>query len=230
MLKADIKDQVRLPNQQADIAPNSPIAVVALFTEVVRERFRPGNDLSWEWAPNSTPLATETGDTDAPRKILIAPSFGVHGEARNVRPAILVTKGPTAPQKTVINNQYGQQINTGKKGFWLPANIPLHFDVVSDQEGESAVIADIVWYYLLAAREPVRAEFGIHDYSDPVLGETRPYPEAKDHFLTRISMDVSIEFKWLTTPLSPKIREIAVRLKANHEGDLDQLLLEQYLR
>jgi hypothetical protein len=230
MLKADIPNQVRLPDQQQDVAPNSPIAVVALFTEIVRERFRPGNDLSWVWSPNPTPIETESNEPGDPRKILIAPSFAVHGEARNVRPAIIVSKGATVSQKTVLNNQYGQQINTGKKGFWLPATIPLTFEVLSDQEGESAVIADLVWYYLLAAREPVRAEFGIHNYSDPVLGATRPYTEAKDHFSTQVTMDVTLEFKWLTEPATKPIKEVRLQLKEKYGGNLDQLVLTQYLR
>jgi hypothetical protein len=230
MLKAASPDQVLLQNQQSDIAPNSPMAVVALFTEVVRERFRPGNDLSWVWDVNAVPTDTETNEPDAPHKLFIAPSFGVNNSSRNIRPSIVISKGPTQSQKTVINNVYGQQINTGKKGFWLPCVIPLTFTVTSDQEGESAILADIVWFYLLAAREPIRAEFGIHNYTDPVLGETVPHPDHKDAFQTRITMDITIEFKWFTTPISSKIREVAVRLNGDFGGDLDQLVLQQYVR
>lgn len=233
MLKADRPGTVRLQGQQADIAPNSPLAILALFTEIVRERFRPGNDLSWVWVGNPTPTAEETNEPDAPRKLFIAPSYGVHSDIRNLLPAIVVTKGPTVTQKTVVNNLAGQQINTGKKGFYLPCAIPLTFTVISDQEAECAVLADIVWYYLLAARESVRAEFGIHEYTDPVLGETEPHPDVRDSFRARISMQAMIEFNWNTTPISPKIRSMALRLKstyADSEEPLDQLALDMVVR
>jgi hypothetical protein len=229
MLKSEPTQNIRLPNQQADIAPNSPLAIVALFTEIVRERFREGNDLSWIWDINPTPNGTETNEPDAPRKILIAPSFGVHGEARNYRPAIYIRKGATAPEKTVINNQAGQQLKTGLKGFWLPATIPLYVEAISTSEAESATLADLVWFYLLAAREPIRAEFGILNYSDPVLNETTPYNEERDVFSTKVSMQIMVEFRWITEPISPKIREIALRLKSRTNPDIDSFLLEQYL-
>lgn len=237
MLKPDRPQQLRLPGQQADIAPNSPMAVVALFTEIVRERFRSGNDISWVWEPNPTPLATETGeppeevaaDEDGgPRKLLIASSFSVHGTARNVRPAIFVRKGPTGPVKTVVNNQAVQHLPTGGKGFFLPARIPITIECVSTQEAESATLADLVWFYLLAAREEVQGTFGIHELGEPMLGETTPFEESKESWSTPVSLDILVNFQWKTVPISPVIREIAIRVK--NSGGLDQLVLDQLVR
>ena len=220
----------RMPGQQSDIAPGSPIAVVALFSEITRERFRPGNELAWLWTDNPTPAAAETNTPGAPRKILIEPAFSVNDEVRNFRPAIFIDKGDTAAGKVAINNFAGQQIKSGLRGFYTIGTVPISIEVVSDSKGESALIADIVWFYFLAGVEQIRSTFGIHALSPPNLGRTQPYESDKAAWSTSVTFEAQIEFRWLTQPISPLLNSIVVKYKASGETNPDTFLLKSYIR
>jgi hypothetical protein len=177
----------RIAGQQADIAVGSPLAIVALFSEIVRERFRPGNGLAWAWSENSTPGQAEENTEDEPRRIVIEPAFNENLEVRNFRPAIYIDKGETAAGKVALGNFVGQQLRTGLRGFYALGTSPIDIEVVSDSKGESAILADIVWFYILAGRDLIRSTFGIHEITPPILGKTVPFEGDKGQWSTHIS-------------------------------------------
>ncbi len=229
-LKGEPEFFPRMTGQQADVMPGSPLAVLAMLTEIVRERFREANKLAWYWHENSTPGADETNDPDAPRKILIEPSFAENEETRNFRPAIIVDKGETVPSKVSIGNFAGQQIHTGLRGFYSLSQIPIDITVKTDRSGESATLADILWFYLLAGREQICSTFGLQDMTNPVLGRTSPVESDRREWHTHISFQISIGLRWSTLPISPILREIVTRYRASGETDLDTYLLKSFIR
>jgi hypothetical protein len=186
----------RIPGQQADIAVGSPLAIVGLFTEIVRERFRPGNGLAWAWDENATPKKTEENTEDQPRRIVIEPAFSETSEIRNFRPAIYVDKGETAAGKVVIGNFVGQHLPTGFKAFYALGTVPMDIEVVSDNKGESGLIADITWFYILAGRDLIRSSFGIHELTPPILGRTVPFEGDKGQWSTHITFEVQFDLRW----------------------------------
>jgi hypothetical protein len=219
-----------MPDQQADVAIGSPLAIVALVTEIVRERFREGNGLAWRWEDNPTPEPTETNDLDAPRKIVIEPAFNTGDEARNYRPAIFVDKTSTSPNKVVINNMAGKHLPSGLTGFFTLAEIPIEIECVSGVKAESATLADIVWFYILAGTEQIRKTFGIHDMSAPVLGSTGPFQQDKEVWSTKVTFTMQVEFRWTTKPVGPLLKSILLRLKDSGETNPDAYLLQRYIR
>lgn len=228
-LKGEPEEYPRMPGQQADVMPGSPLAVLALFTEIVRARFQ-GEDLAWQWTDNPTPEVTEENTEDAPRKILIEPAFSEGAEVRNFRPAIFVDKMDTNPQKVSIGNFAGAQIRSGLRAFYSLARIPIDIEVISDRKGESAILADITWFYLLAGREQIRQTFGLQEMTNPVLGRTVPQESDKRTWVTHISFDIEIGFRWSTLPVSPILREIVTRFYASGETDPDAYLLKTFIR
>lgn len=220
----------RMAGQHADVAVGSPLAIIAVFTEVVRERFRPGNDLSWIWADNPTPAATEDNTEDGPRKILIEPSFNQNIEVRNFRPAIYIDKGETAAGKVAVGNFAGQQLKTGLRGFYALATTPIDIEVVSDSKGESAILGDIVWFYLLAGREQIRASFDLHELTPPILGRTVPFDGDKNQWSTHITFEAQFNLRWTTLPISPLLTDVVARYRASGETNLDTYLLKQYIK
>lgn len=220
----------RMPGQQADVMPGSPLALVALFTEVIRERFRPGNGLAWIWDENPTPADTEANDTIDPRKVLIEPAFVENNEVRNFRPAIIIDKGETNAEKVVLGNFVGQQLKTGLKGYYSLATVPIDVEVVSDQKGESATLADIVWFYLLAGKEEICRTFGLHEFTNPVLGRTVPAEVDRTQWSTHISFQIQVNLRWSTVPISPLLREFVLRFRRSGETNPDAFLLSQYIR
>lgn len=229
-LEGEPKFFPRMPGQQAEVMPGSPLAVTALLTEIVRERFRPENELAWVWDENPTPGVDEENTEDAPRKILIEPSFAENNETRNYRPAIFVDKQDTIATKVSIGNFAGQQLKSGLRGFYSQAVIPIDISVVSDRNGESAILADIVWFYLLAGREQIMQTFGMQDMSNPVLGRTTPQDVDKRTWTTHISFTITLDLRWSTLPISPILREVVLRFRASGETNPDTFLLKQFIR
>jgi len=218
-----------MTGQQADVMPGSPLAIVALFTEVILERFRPGNGLAWVWSENPTSSTAETNQEDAARKIVIEPAFNTRLEVRNARPAIYIDKGETSAGKVAVGHFAGQQLPTGLRGFYSLATIPIEIEVVSDSKGESAVLADVSWFYLLAGREVVRETFGIHEFTPPILGRTGIYEADKTLWSTKIAFEIQIDLRWVTKPMSPVLRDIVLRFRSSGETDPNKFLLTKYL-
>jgi len=220
----------RIAGQQADIAVGSPLAIVALFAEIVRERFRPGNGLAWVWNENSTPESAEANTEAAPRRIVIEPSFNENLEVRNFRPAIYIDKGETAAGKVAIGNFVGQQLHTGLRGFYALGTVPMDIEVVSDVKGESSIIADIVWFYILGGRDQIRATFGIHELTPPILGRTVPFEGDKGQWSTHITFEIQFDLRWTTLPVGPLLEDIVIRYRDSRETNPDVFLLKQYIK
>jgi hypothetical protein len=220
----------RIAGQQADITVGSPLAIIALITEVVRERFRPGSGLSWVWDENSTPQKTEENTEDQPRRIVIEPAFNENTEVRNFRPAIYVDKGETAAGKVALGNFVGQQLKTGLRAFYALGTAPIDIEVVSDAKGESAILGDIVWFYILAGREQIRDTFDLHEMTPPILGKTVPFEGDKGQWSTHISFEVQFNLRWTTLPISPLLKDIIARYHASNEPNPDVFLLKQYIK
>jgi len=220
----------RIAGQQADIAVGSPLALVALFAEIVRERFRPGNGLAWVWDENSTPQKTEENTEDQPRRIVIEPGFNENLEVRNFRPAIYIDKGETAAGKVAIGNFVGQKLSTGFRAFYALGTAPMDIEVVSDSKGESAILGDLVWFYILAGREQIRASFDLHELTPPILGKTVPFEGDKGQWSTHISFEVQFNLRWSTMPVGPLLEDIMVRYRDSEETNPDVFLLKQYIK
>lgn len=228
----DNKNQAvpRIPGQQADIAVGSPLAIVALFTEIVRERFRPGNGLAWAWNENSTPQKTEDNTEDQPRRIVIEPAFNEDTEVRNFRPAIYIDKGETAAGKVALGNFVGQHLPTGLRAFYALGTIPMDIEVVSDAKGESAILADITWFYILAGRDLIRSSFGLHELTPPILGKTVPFDGDKPAWSTHITFELQFDLRWTTLPIGPLLNDIIIRFRDSKEPNPDVFLLKQYIK
>lgn len=218
----------RIAGQQADVAVGSPLAVLAVFTELIRARFRVDNALSWVWDPNATPASTETNDPDAPRKLIIEAAFNESTEIRNYRPAIFVDRGEISPGKVSIGNFAGQELKTGRRGFFAMATVPIDIEVVSERKGESATLADITWFFLLASQEQINATFGFHSITPPVLGRTAPFEQDKGVWSTHVAFEVQYPLRWSTVPVSPLLADIKTRFKISGGSNFDAFILEQY--
>lgn len=219
----------RMPDQQADIMISSPLAVIALFIELARERFRVAQGLPWVWEGSPTPRATETGDTTAPRRIVIEGAWFRQAETHDPEPAIYASCGDIAPTKIVVDHRAGQQLSTGLKGYYAPAQIPILYEVLAADPGESMVIADTLWFFILAGIDAIRATFGIHDVTSPVLGPVAPDPKAKTLWRSPVSFTIQTELRWTTVPIAPLLREVVIRMRQTGTP-IDEYLLEQHIR
>lgn len=221
--------------QSSDIFYGSPLALVGLFVEVIRTRFRGGNEaaLPWYWNNNPTPDIDETGETSletsqvvdgpgVPRKIYIESAYTSNTEARNVKPAIFVDKAPTRLMKPVIGNRAAYNPKDGFEYFYALASVPIEVTCLSEERGESAQIGDFVWFHLMACQQLIRYEFGIHDISPMTLGKTEPFKRTegnKTAWSTPVMFEVQIEYRWKTLPIAPLLAAVKQTLYLAGNGD-----------
>lgn len=218
MLTAEPFQRTRLPGQQRDVMVASPLAILAVFTEIIRERFRqPGGDLSWVWDPNFNPKANEAANPSGPRKVLIEPSYSETAEIRNYRPAIYVDRGTVSAGKISLANLVGQHIPTGMRAFHTQATVPITISVETTRKGESATLADTVWFHLLSSVEQIRRDFDIHDITPPALGATVPVDKDRVAWMTQIGLTITLNLRWTRTPDGTELRAIGTDINDSEQ-------------
>lgn len=211
----------RLKDQQEDIFPGSPLALVAIFTSIIQERFKEYNKLPWIWVSDDpTPGDTEENTEDNPRKIYIESKFTQYPVARNFKPAILIDRLDTRFNQIVLGNrahfEHSKQIDL----HIAHVQTIISISCVSLSRGESANLAEHVAIYLLANKNPIRESFGLHDISMPVLGTTTPYRNVSnenDGFNTPINIEITAKTLWRVQPIAPTLNEIVARAQTLHE-------------
>lgn len=224
----------RLTGHPGIVQPASPLAIVGLFLEVVRSRFTAPNSegLPWVWdGADPTPSKDEAGSADNPRKILIESAFSKTSEIRDYYPAIFVDKHETMGGKIVVDNRAGTNLPQGIEAFYQLITVPIDIIVTSAKKGESATIADIVWWYLTAGQSLLRKCFGIQEVTPPVLSRTMPTERAgRDKFDTHISFQVQFNMRWSTQRIGPVLREIALKVQASNAANPDEFFTDVALR
>lgn len=228
----------RLPNEQADVMPGSPLAVVGLWIEALRHRFNatPAEPLPWVWRENlrpnddemETPLEPDPADPHltigSPRTLLIDSAYNVEKDARNYRPAIYVGRGAVRALKLSVNNFVGEYFPTQIKAYHCLASMPITIECEAEGAGESSVIAETVWAFVLSCREIFRETLGFQEITEPTLGETAPNTTDKRGWVTSVDFEVQYDVRWGTKPLEPFLRDLTLKIRP--EGTAEDYLLE----
>lgn len=187
------------------IAAGSPLAIQGVFLEIIRERFRADSGLGLLW---TTDLTTTS--------ILIETSYNEEVESRNQVPAVYVTRLQTVPGKTMVGDRVGVRLPDHLEGFGALNTVAMSVECVSNDEGESAVLGDIIQYMLLASQDVIQREFGFYDMSHPSLGQTIPYLRDQTKWSTTIEFQVQFWIRWSQVPIDPLLQQIAQRI--THKG------------
>lgn len=184
------------------IAAGSPLAIQGIFLEILRERFKEGNGLEWAYRDDIT--TTE---------ILIETSYNEETESRSQTPAVYVTRLQSRPQKVAIGDRAGVRLRDHLEGFKALMEVALSIECVSNDEGESAIIGDIVQFTLLAAQDVIQREFGLHDFQHPVLGQTIPYERDQNKWSSPVDFTIQFWVHWLQVPIAPLLQQITQKIE-----------------
>ena len=193
------------PQDRRQIAAGSPIAVQGIFLEIIRERFRGDSGIDWVWRPDIT-------ETD----IVIEGSFNEETESRNTTPAVYITRLETTAAKIVIGDRAGVRLPDHKEGFGALATVGMQVECVSNDEGESSVLGDIVQFMLLASQDIIQREFGFYDFTHPSLSQTTAYARDVNKWSTVVSFQVQFWIRWSQVPIAPLLQQIVQRV--THHG------------
>lgn len=221
----------RLEGEGADIVPGSMLAVIGLFVYALQSRFAfsESEPLPWAWGPSLKPADDEDGTPlpeGSPRRLYIGSAYNVELNSRNYRPSIVVgRRGEVTVAKMTLDNYVGGIIPTGAKAHHIMATMPLVIECNSETAGESSTIGELVWLFFLATRDIYRKDFGLHELSEPSLGETIPSKQDKEIWTTPISFYVTYDIRWGTVPVAPRLRELVVDLVQRLEAPAEDILV-----
>ncbi len=189
------------------IAAGSPIAIQGIFLEICRERFREDAGIGWVW--RSDPTTTD---------VLIEGSFNEETESKNTTPAIYITRLQTVPSKVVLGDRAGVRLRDAFEGFGTIATVGMQIECVSNDEGESSVLGDLIQYMLLASQDVIQREFGFYDFTSPTLGQTTAYARDVNKWSTPVEFNVQFWIRWSQVPISPLLQQIVHRVT---QGGID---------
>jgi len=209
----------RVEGQQEDVFPSSPMALVAVFTDVLRARFSGNNALGgpYVWSPDSQPTDIDPEATETPQtKLYIESQYTEEPDARDRAPGIFIDKGATQVMKVGLGHRVDIDIPSMTEVFEAWADVPIMLMCVARERGTSATIADHVFMFILASNNHIREAFGIHDISPPTLDATQVYRQstaAPETWVTNVTIMVKIKFAWRTRPIAPILKQIAANYR-----------------
>jgi hypothetical protein len=191
------------PTDDQRVIVGSPLAIIGIFVEVLRERFKAGNGPNdWVWDAN----LNETG-------IVIESAFAEGNTERGKKPAIFIDKDESVYGKIIIGDRAGIVWKDMSDYQWTLGTVPVLIECVASKRGESAIIGDVVHWTLHCASDPIQATYAFHDMSPPTLGRTVPYEAEKESWTTPVSFHVQYPVRWRITPIRNLIQEIRIRLR-----------------
>ena len=186
------------------IAAGSPLAIQGVFLQIVRERFRSDAGIGIVWRE-------DISTTD----VVIETSYNEETESRSQTPAVYITRLNTIPSKVVVGDRAGVRLRDHLEGFGALTTVAMQIECVSNDEGESAILGDIVQYMLLASQDVIQREFGFYDMSHPSLGETTVYPRDVNKWSTMVNFTVQFWIRWSQVPIAPLLQQIAQKVLNN---------------
>jgi len=196
----------RVTGQQKMIVDGSPLAIIGIFVEVLRERFTgancPDRD-AWEWLPDIEQS-----------KIVIESAFEDNVAVRDKHPNIYVDKDQSAYGKLIIGDRVAHDFHNQGDVQWTLAEVPIIIECVAARRGESAVLADIVQWTLHASSDLIQKTFGLHDMSPVTLSRTMPYQSDAEVWNTQINFRVQYNVAWAYVPIRPLLQSIEARIEA----------------
>lgn len=201
------------PQNPLRIAAGSPLAIQGVFLEILRSRFKDKSGLSWVWREDWT-------TTD----ILIESAFNVNIETRNQTPAIYVHRLSTVPSKQVLGDRASVSLPDHRESHKALNTVAMMLECVSNDEAESAILADLIQFTVLATRDVIIREFGFYDLSHPSLGQTTPYQQDQTKWTTPVEFMAQFWIQWEQVPIAPLLQQISQRITQSGSGADDYFI------
>lgn len=207
------------PQDRLKVAAGSALALQGIFLEILRERFQENAGLEWYW--NSDPTLT---------KILIETNLNEELETRNQVPALYVSRLQTTPSKIAVGDRAEVNLPDHKEYFKALMRVDMQVDCVSNDEGESTVLGDIVQFMLLASQDVIQNAFGLHDFTHPVLGQTVPSTADQTKWVSSVNFSIEFWIHWTQVPIAPLLTQLAQRITIDGADTFTKTVLNSMRR
>ena len=207
------------PQNPLRIAAGSPLAIQGIFLEVIRERFSRNAGLEWYWDADPTTS-----------RIIIETGYAEESEVRNAVPAVYINRLQSSPVKMSVGDRAGVYLPSHLEGFKALMEVAMLIECISNDEGESAIVGDIVQFMLLASQDVIQREFGLHDFQHPVLGQTTPGVKDQTKWSTPINFSIQFWVHWAQVPIRPLLQQLEQKVTAGGSDVFRQVVLNSMRR
>lgn len=190
------------------IAAGSPLAIQGVFIEILRERFteNAGIGIIWRADPTTTDIFIEAG-------------YNEETESRNNTPSIYITRLQSVPGKVIIGDRAGVSLPSHLEAFGALMTTTISIECVSNDQGESAILGDIIQFMLLASQDVIQDAFGFYSMEHPILGQTQPYERDTTKWSTNVEFQIQFWVRWSQVPIRPLLQQIAQKITNSNNKD-----------
>ncbi len=159
-------------------------------------------------------------------KIAIESAYVKDTEHRNFKPAVFVDVDGATYGRTVTGDRAGQNLASGREGFFSLDSMPVLIECKAAERGECAIISDIVRVFLQASSDLIQAKFGLHEMTPVAVGRPQPSQSDKDVMVAPITFTVQIPARWTSKPTAPLLDAIVLKILHSGADDATQFFTE----
>lgn len=199
--------------EHPSIPVGSSLSVMGALLLIVRERFsrHPDQSMPWSWQ-NDSKFPGEYKEDPSRSNITIELANQDDNDIKEKKPAILISRGPISAQKLYLDDKTFEDRPTGAKLRHNMASGAFSFICKSYVKGESEILANIIFEWLMYCNDIFRKFFQFHDVGPFSLGNEMPGQKASDIRQCVVECRLSWEHRWSVTPLAPKLSGIIARI------------------
>jgi len=187
-------------NMQARIHPQSPLYLVGTMVEVMRERFRPDQDIPWTWTGNihtSSIIITTQGDPET--------------ETASCSTKLIVRRGTMGYQPLSIGDLDSRNVpalmSPGVEVTTFGTSMSISFDIVDQRLGSAEIIADLAAATIMGGRQALSKYLGLKTLGPVVIQPGNQLDEDTPKWMVSVQFPLTQEATFLTSPLSTLIKE-----------------------
>lgn len=209
-----------------DIFPGSLLDIAGVFVAVVQERFAE-KGLPWRWRPKYERDDSQAATEAAPAPISITSAYAEEDDVRDALPRVVVSVPEATLQPIASGHRAAIRTPDRTEVFTAFDVMPVVIECRGKTAGEASLIADTVRTAVACGRNGVREAFNLHDVSLPAMSEPTKNGDA---YAATVRFQVVHQPLWRTTPLRPRVQEIALRVKAGQFAAQEVALYNDFTR
>lgn len=186
------------PNSNDLVFFHSPLSLMAQFVLLMQSRFE--QIPQWQYTDNEE----QTG-------IFITTEYNVPSQVSDETPAIVVGRGTSVWEDTVLGNTdrgNSQRMKTGAEFQWSHVTMDIQYRVLSEKLGECEILGDIVQSTVATGKKIIKKNLKLQDISAVTLQPVRPYDGDYYDFNSTVQFRLIIGQRWLRQPTAPVLKRI----------------------
>jgi hypothetical protein len=190
-----------------EVVYNTPLTIINIFVECLRERFTAGNSSpalsKWAW----------TND-DKTTKIFIESGFSINAEVRGKRPGIWVDISQNVYGNVSLGpfDQIAVLDRSRTEMYYSMADTDIMIACTSPNRGESMQLGSIAQEFLHMTSRPIMETFALRSMTPVIMTHTDYFDRERELWNTPVQFRVGYEVRWATRPQAVLLNNIRLRI------------------